>query len=332
MEIEYKDDRRKGRFVMVAGVILALVAGGIAYYTINRAQVQAGQGSVALVPVVVAMVELPPRQPITAEQVTIRNVPIDATNAVGVVDNAEAVVGRSPVVPILVGQLVTSNLLATSSEGGGAFSILGPDEAVGPDSEAWRAIALTVPDDLALGGLLRPGDPVDVFVTAVVAVSDPTGRYVPDRSTKITYQDIVILARKDAFYVIRAPLEIAEEIAHLQATGAATFSFALRPLEDQRQVDTTDLGETTDRIIERYGLPIPEAVTPGFTSQPPRATPAPTATPSPSASPTASGDPRGRDRPVTGAVRRRLHGGTCVLAVRYQEPMPTPSCSGLCRA
>ena len=97
---------------------------------------------------------------------------------------------------------------------------------------------------------------------------------------------MTILARKDQFYIMRAPVDIAEEIAHLQATGAATFSLALRPLEDQRQVDATALGETTTKIIQKYGLPIPQAIVPGFR-------PAPTATPTPSASadPTASGDP-----------------------------------------
>ena len=92
-----------------------------------------------------------------------------------------------------------------------------------------RAIAITVPDDLALGGMLVPGQTVDVFVTAVVNINDPTGKYVVDRSTKITYQDVVILARTGSFYVIRATLPVAEELAHLQATGSATFSFALRP-------------------------------------------------------------------------------------------------------
>ena len=137
--------------------------------------------------------------------------------------------------------------------------------------------------------MLTVGESVDVFVTTVVSVpNDPTGKYISDRSTKVTYQDVTILARKDQFYIIRAPVDVAEEIAHLQATGVATFSLALRPLEDQRQVDATTLGETTSKIIEKYGLPIPQAIVPGFR-------PAPTATPlpseSPSADPTASGDP-----------------------------------------
>jgi Flp pilus assembly protein CpaB len=279
MELEYKDDRRKGRFVILAGVILALVAGGIAFYTVNQAQQQANNPATNKINLVVAVNTIPAREPVKAADVIIREVPLDPTNANGVISDANLVVGRIAAVTILQGQLVTTNMLASATEGA-AFSILQPDESFGPDSEAWRAISITVSDDLAVGGMLTVGESVDVFVTTVVSVAnDPSGKYMSDRSTKVTYQDVAILARKDQFYIIRAPVDVAEEIAHLQATGAATFSLALRPLEDQRQVDATALGETTSRIIQKYGLPIPQPVVPGLRPAP---TPAPTPSPSPS--------------------------------------------------
>ena len=49
--------------------------------------------------------------------------------------------------------------MLASTVQGGVFSILSPEETVGPDSEAWRAISITVPDDLAVGGLLEPARP-----------------------------------------------------------------------------------------------------------------------------------------------------------------------------
>jgi Flp pilus assembly protein CpaB len=274
MELEYKDDRRRAKFVIIIGVALALAAGGLAFFAITQARQQAASAGSQTVPVVVALRAIEARKEITAEDLAVRDVPIDESNANGIIADPQQVIGRIPAVTILQGQPVTSNMLASEQTGAG-FSILGPEETIGPESEAWRAVSLTVPDDLAVGGMLETGQTVDVFVSAVVSVSDfGNGRYVPDRATKVTYQNIVILARKDAFYIIRVPLAIAEEIAHFQATGAATFSFALRPLQDQRQVDATDLGETTNRIIEKYGIPIPEALNPGFT-------PAPTATPQP---------------------------------------------------
>ncbi len=290
MELEYKDDRRKGRFVILAGVVLALVAGGAAFYTINRAQQQAGEAGATRVKVVVALATIPAREAVKEGAIAVREVPLDETNANGVINDPKLAIGRIAAVSILQGQLITTNMLASATEGA-PFSILGPDESVGPDSAAWRAISITVPDDLAVGGMLTVGQTVDVFVTTIVNVPpELQGKYMSDRSTKITYQDVAILARKDAFYVIRAPVEVAEEIAHLQATGAATFSLALRPVEDQRQVDATALGETTTSIIEKYGLPIPEPVLPGFAPAP-TPTPGPAASPDAGASPAASGSP-----------------------------------------
>jgi len=290
MELEFQDDRRRGRIVMGLGLVLAIVAGGAAYYAVNQAQMQSGQGDLQRVPAVVATTLIPARQAITDEQVEIRQIPIDDTNLNGVVTDVSEVIGRIPAVTILQGQLVTTNMLASSAENS-QFSILGPGESVAPDSEHWRAVSITVPDDLAVGGLLDAGQTVDVFVTTVVTVPPEvvaTGEFYSDRSTKITYQNMVILARRESFYVLRANLAVAEEIVHLQASGTAMFSLALRPAVDQRVADARGLGETTNRIIATYGLPIPEPIGqsgPGGGRPLPTATPTPAPTPTPASSP-----------------------------------------------
>lgn len=298
MDQEFRDDRHRGRWVIVLGVVLAVVAGGAAFFLINQAQQQAGQANAQKIPAVVAIAVIPAREVIEEADIEVRQIPIDPSNANGVISDPKLVIGRIPAVSILQGQVITSNMLASAEEGG-QFSVLLPDETVAPDSEAWRAVSLTVADDLAVGGLLKVGQSVDVFVTVVVSVPADLaaeGRYIPERSTKITYQDMVILARESAFYIVRASLPVAEEIAHLQATGNATFSLALRPDEDTRLADATVLGQTTNRIIERYGLPIPEAYPAGTgplqTPVPtPSPTPSPTPTPSDGATPTPSASP-----------------------------------------
>ena len=279
MELEYHDDSRRGRFVILLGVVLAIIAGGVAFYTLNQAQQQAGQSGLKTVPVVVAVNTIPARQAIKAEDVTVREVPLDPSNANGTATDTKLIVGRITAVTILAGQLVTTNMLA-SSEGGAEFSILGPDETVSPDSPAWRAVAITVKDDMAVGGILTVGQTVDVFFTITVTIpsASPAASgapapvastlYMTDPSTKITYQNIVILARKDTSYIIRMPVAEAEEIEHLQATGVAVFGLALRPIQDGRQVDATKLGETTTRIIEKYGLPVPLVIVPGYSAAP----------------------------------------------------------------
>ena len=296
MEMEYKDPSKRGRWIVLLGVILAVAAGGAAFYLINNAQQQAGQSGLKMTQAVVAVRPIPARKPIEAEDVVLRaDIPLDGTNAAGVITDPAQVVGRILAVDLQPGQLVTTNLLA-STTAGGQFSILKPDETVAPESEAWRAVSLTVPDERAVGGMLGPNMTVDVFVTATVNVPESLltdGRYYTDQSTKITYQDMVILARQDTSYIVKATLPVAEEITHLLAGGNAQFSFALRPEQDTRVLDLAALGATTNRIIQRYGLPIPETYPVGqgpvVTPPPiPEITPPPSPEPSESASPSAS--------------------------------------------
>ena len=46
MEMEYQDPSRRGRFIMLFGVVLAIVAGAAAFFLLNNAQQQPGSGSV----------------------------------------------------------------------------------------------------------------------------------------------------------------------------------------------------------------------------------------------------------------------------------------------
>ena len=68
-------------------------------------------------------------------------------------------------------------------------------------------------------------------------------------------------------------------------TTTATFSLALRPDEDVRIADASRLGATTNMLIRRYGLPIPEVFPPGNGPIPtaqPAARPTPVPSPAPS--------------------------------------------------
>jgi len=295
MEMEYRDPSKRGRWIVVIGVILALAAGGAAFYLINQAQQQAGQGELQKVTVVVAARPIPARKPVEADDVTTREIPIDDTNTDAIaVRKVDLVVGHVLAVTVFQGQMITNNMLASTTSGG-QFSILEPGETVAPDSEAWRAVSMTVPDDRAVGGLLTAGMTVDVFLSVQVNVPQSLmteGKYYTDKATKITYQNMVILAKSGTFYVMKATLAQSEEISHLQATGNAEFSMVMRPEADVRFADASKLGETTNSIIQRYGVPVPQNYPPG-TGPIPSAVPtaAPSLPVSPSGSPAASSAP-----------------------------------------
>ena len=281
MEMEYHDDSKRRKVFIVLGVVLAVVAGGAAFYLVNQAQ-SAGSAAVVTRQVVVAARDLPLRTVIEASDVTVRSVPDDPSVAAAYTA-PEEVVGRITGAPILFQQAFTPNLLASTTAGGG-FSILGPEETIAPDAPQWRAVAVYVPDERAVAGQIEVGQRVDLLVTALINVvpvpeadggssasgptgsgSTGTGAATPseapaysDKSTKVTYQYIPILAKEEQLYIIKVDLHQAEEINHLAASGNAVFSMVLRPEGDDRTIDLTDYGETTNQIIEEYGLPIPQ--------------------------------------------------------------------------
>ena len=291
MEMEYRDPSKRGKFIVVIGIVLAVAAGGAAFFLINQAQQQAGQGGLQKVSVVVAARAIPARKPVEAGDVVMKEIPLDSTNSAAIaITQIDQVVGRVLAVSVLQDQMLTQNLLGSTASGG--LSILEPGETVTAESEIWRAVSLTVPDDRAVGGMLQPGMTVDILMSVTVNVPQDlleSGKYYTDKSTKITYQNVVILAKQAQFYILKATLPIAEEMAHLQASGNATFSFIMRPEADVRQVDATALGETTNNLISKYGLPVPEVYPPGNGPLPtPLPTPIVTPAPSPSVDPSVS--------------------------------------------
>jgi Flp pilus assembly protein CpaB len=295
MEMEYRDNSRRGRIIIILGILLALIAGGTSFFLINQAQQQAGQAPLEKVTVVIAAREIAPRTPIQAADLETRQIPLDAVTQSGVVTKPESLIGAVLAIPVSAGQPIYANMVASSS--GAGFSILGPNETVCPTCENWRAVSLTIPPDRAVAGLLQVGQTVDIIMSAAMpqpnASVDPNGLYIADQSTKVTFQNVVILARVGDSYIFRCNLEVAEEIEHMLVTGVESFSAVLRPDQDVRFVDASKLGETTNKILQKYGLPFPQVFfRPGYTipPQPPYSTPTPPPTPAASveASPGAS--------------------------------------------
>jgi Flp pilus assembly protein CpaB len=316
VEMEYQDPSRRGRWIIVLGLVLAVAAAGGAFYLVNNAQQSAGQGALKYMTAVVAARALPAKEVLTQDDLVVRtDIPVDNTNNLGtfLVTTKDQLVGRILGVDVAAGQLVTLNLLASTTVGG-QFPILGPGETVGPNSDAWRAVSITVSDDHAVGGMLTAGMTVDVLMSMVVpappsaapnqnlapgATSAPAPTpnpsapiYTSGMSTKVTYQKMTILARQGTYYILRATLPVAEEITQATLDGA-TFTLLLRPDQDARILDVSGLGATTGRILERYGLLIPQVypVAGDFPSNPPipAITPAPSAGTSPEPSGTAPG-------------------------------------------
>ena len=123
MEMEYKDPSKKGRWIVLLGVVLAVVAGGAAFFLINNAQQQAGRPASRPTTAVRrrARRSSPASRSRPTDVVLRTDIPLDGTNAEGVVTDPAQLVGRLLAVDVKPGQLLTTNLLA-STHGRGAGS------------------------------------------------------------------------------------------------------------------------------------------------------------------------------------------------------------------
>ena len=276
MEFEYSDkNSRRSKVYIAVGVVVALLVAATVYIALQASGLT-DQSEVEMRQVVVAAVEIPGRKPIAEADVAMRSVPVDPVNETAFA-TIDEVLGRVVSVPVSPGQLLTPNLLA-STEAGATFSILRPGEEFDPSMPDLRAVSMTVPDDRAVGGTLQPGQPVDLIATMTVnplegeagqqeppADGEPDEPADPDSgeaqriagpSTKTTLQQLDILVRNGALYILRTDLATAEKITELQAAGAQ-FTFVLRADEDDRTAETE--GSTLDRLLEEFEFPVPEA-------------------------------------------------------------------------
>jgi len=298
MDMEFKDPARRRRFATMAiGVALAAIAGFGAFTFASSGTRPAEE--VPTQAVLVAARDVAARTPLSPEDVTVRQVPIDEALS-QTYREAGLVIGRVTAVPIYADQQITPNLFA-SAAANTDWSILGSDEEVTGNSPYWRAVAVDIPPERAVGGEIQAGQHVDLVISVDIDILfvDDQGQYQKvdtatedglqsGKTTKITMQDLEVL-KADAptgIYLLKVSLHQAEQIYHVTQVAPDAFSLALRPDEDNRVVDTRDYGETTDRMIMTYLFRVPQLV--DITALLEGATPVepvPSAAPSPSPAP-----------------------------------------------
>ena len=164
--------------IMVAA-ILGLLA---AYLSWNYVQ-RAGQSSrsAGLVPVVVAAQDVPVRTQITAQMLTVKQVPADARHEKAFTA-LEQLDGKVTNLPISAGeQVLATKFFARKEDSGLAFRI--------PPGK--RAVSVNVNEVISTGGLIVPGDFVDVI--AIFANSGNQGDATQD-TAGIVVQNIEVLA------------------------------------------------------------------------------------------------------------------------------------------
>lgn len=259
------DPRRRARLILIVGVLLALLAGGGTFLYASAAQSAAPGPAAPTTDVLVATRDIPARTELTAADVKVAKVNVDAAPPAAIT-TAEEAVGMVLIQDVAVNEPILASKFAPADR---AFTVFPPGEELEPGSPSYRVMTITVPDNFAVGGILAPGDNVDImyvfeFDLAKVDLGTAAGEAPPEDSdftadsvAKIILGPMAVLARNAEVYTIRVDAPLAERLAYLQAAGG-TLQMLLRAPGDDRAAGTE--GATFETVFDSFSFPIPELV------------------------------------------------------------------------
>jgi pilus assembly protein CpaB len=222
------------RKAIMAAAVLGLLAAYLSWSYVQRA----GQASrsAGLVPVVVAAQDVPVRTQITPQMLTVKQVPADARHEKAFT-SLEQLNEKVTNLPIAAGeQVLSTKFFARKEDSGLAFRI--------PPGK--RAVSVNVNEVISTGGLIVPGDFVDII--AIFANSGNQGDTTQD-SAGIVLQNVEVLAVAQSIQGPGAELTGAQALAG-QVTGnrpdsrqeavarpnARTATLAVSPEEAQKLI------------------------------------------------------------------------------------------------
>ena len=167
-----------GRKAVLVAAVLGLVAAMLSWNYVQRAGQSTKQ--VGLVPVVVAAQDIPVRTQVTAGMLTVKQVSADARHEKAFT-GLEQLDGKVTNLPISAGeQVLSTKFFARKEDSGLAFRI----------APGKRAVSVQINEVISTGGLVNPGDFVDVIVVLPPAAN--TGE--TSDSAGMVLQNIEVLA------------------------------------------------------------------------------------------------------------------------------------------
>jgi pilus assembly protein CpaB len=238
------------RFVMLA-VTLGIIGAVLVYVAFSRDS-STGRGGPADTPVVVAKQEIPARTMITPAMVEVVLVPADVRNALGYAETS-AVTGQITRFPVAAREQVLSTKIvqAGPQAEGRSLSYVVPDKM--------RGFAIQTSEVAGAGGLVLPGDYVDVIV-----VYDVEFQNAGEREVAEAYLVRTIMQNVEVLAVAQSVADVAPEATpgvgghrarnseSAPVPSATTVTLALTP----DQVQMMYLAEANGRIrlsVRHYG-------------------------------------------------------------------------------
>lgn len=257
--------KRRARLILIVGILLAVLAGAGTFFYASNASSAQPVPVVETTPVLVAAREIPAKTTLTAADLKVVQYNVDS-KPVSAYSKGEDAIGKVTIQAVAVGEPLLPTKFADPKNP--VFVVipqnfLDANGAIKADTPNFRAMSLTIPDPNAVGGILQPGDVVDIVfalkLDPTLYLQKPKPENGPDTSARIILERVNILARKEAVYTIRVDAVTAERLAYLQGQGG-TLSMILRAPKDERASGAT--GTTFGDAQKAFGIKIPEKINP----------------------------------------------------------------------
>jgi len=247
-----------GSGLLLIATVLGVMTASAAFAWLSSADDEQAQVAASLErtrPAVVALADIPAGTRLTAEMLEVRELP-DAAFLVGTSTQVDAVLGRVTRYPVLANEQVNTNKLVMEGEATGsglAFSV----------PPGMRAISVSVNEVRASGGLIVPGDRVDVMVHTdyerLFAPADLAGVVTSEEkrhpTTLTVLQDVLVLAVAQA---TTPPIDGQSDAQSLRADeaepqpAATSVTLAVTPTQAQSLFFAAEEG-TVGLMLRPFG-------------------------------------------------------------------------------
>lgn len=237
------------KFLYMAGG-LGLLGAILVYVAFSRSSGSGGVTGADQVPVVVAKTDIAARTKITASMVQVKLVRTDDASSQAFADTADAV-GKITRFPITANEQVISSkvvdLSGNASPSSGSVAGKSLSFTVPPGQ---RAIAVNVTEVAQVGGLLLPGDYVDVLIVYDVDfANDPGDPASHEKATNFVVQ--TLFQNKEVLAVSQTIVDLVEETGTAGSANASAGNAA----------GSTLTSDSDQRVRNTEAKPTPAAAT-----------------------------------------------------------------------
>lgn len=180
------------RMLLIAALVLGLLAAILVGVYLSNLSSDDGisSSSGATVPVVVAAQGIPALTVVTEQMLTVKTIPIDIAVA-GAFSKTPDVVGQTAQVNVALGEQLLPSKVTSVTTAQGQYGINTPLSLVIP--QGMRAISVQIGQVAAAGGMVRPGDYVDLLHSSATQSSSDNGNSLSLASACYVLQDVQVL-------------------------------------------------------------------------------------------------------------------------------------------